>query len=82
MRERFAELRVIGIHTVMVTGDNPLTAIAIAAAIAAEAGMDDFLAKATPEAKLQLIRDDQDRSTGRDVRRRDQRRPPRWRGPV
>jgi hypothetical protein len=46
--ERFAELRRMGIKTVMITGDNPLTA----AAIAAEAGVDDFLAEATPEAKL------------------------------
>ena len=51
--ERFAELRRMGIKTVMITGDNPLTA----AAIAAEAGVDDFLAEATPEAKLQMIRD-------------------------
>ncbi len=50
--ERFAELRAMGIKTVMITGDNPLTA----AAIAAEAGVDDFLAEATPEAKLELIR--------------------------
>jgi potassium-transporting ATPase ATP-binding subunit len=53
MRERFAELRRMGIKTVMITGDNPLTA----AAIAAEAGVDDFLAQATPEAKLKLIRE-------------------------
>ncbi|MFO0744122.1 MAG: potassium-transporting ATPase subunit KdpB [Myxococcota bacterium] len=52
IRERFADLRRIGIRTVMVTGDNPLTA----AAIAAEAGVDDFLAEATPEKKLELIR--------------------------
>ncbi len=52
IKERFAELRRMGIKTVMITGDNPLTA----AAIAAEAGMDDFLAQATPETKLQLIR--------------------------
>jgi potassium-transporting ATPase ATP-binding subunit len=52
IRERFAELRQMGIKTVMVTGDNPLTA----AAIAAEAGVDEFLAEATPEAKLELIR--------------------------
>jgi len=52
IKERFAELRRMGIKTVMVTGDNPLTA----AAIAAEAGVDDFLAEATPEAKLKLIR--------------------------
>jgi K+-transporting ATPase ATPase B chain len=53
--ERFAELRRMGIRTVMITGDNPLTA----AAIAAEAGVDDFLAEATPEAKLKLIREHQ-----------------------
>ena len=52
IRERFAELRRMGITTVMITGDNRLTA----AAIAAEAGVDDFLAEATPEAKLELIR--------------------------
>ncbi len=52
IRERFAELRRMGIKTVMITGDNRLTA----AAIAAEAGVDDFLAEATPEAKLELIR--------------------------
>ena len=57
IRERFAELRRMGIRTVMITGDNPMTA----AAIAAEAGVDDFLAQATPEAKLQLIRDVQRR---------------------
>src|SRR6195256_3945681 len=55
IRERFAELRRMGIRTVMITGDNPVTA----AAIAAEAGVDDFLAQATPEDKLQLIRDEQ-----------------------
>ncbi len=55
IRERFSELRRMGIRTVMITGDNPLTA----AAIAAEAGVDHFLAQATPEAKLQLIRDEQ-----------------------
>ncbi|MEE2860368.1 MAG: HAD-IC family P-type ATPase, partial [Pseudomonadota bacterium] len=55
VRERFAELRAMGIRTVMITGDNPLTA----AAIAAEAGVDDFLAEATPEAKLELIRAEQ-----------------------
>src|SRR5262245_35616978 len=53
IRERFAELRRMGIKTIMITGDNPLTA----AAISAEAGVDDFLAQATPEAKLKLIRD-------------------------
>jgi potassium-transporting ATPase ATP-binding subunit len=55
IRERFAELRRMGIRTVMITGDNPLTA----AAIAAEAGVDDFLAQATPENKLKLIREEQ-----------------------
>jgi K+-transporting ATPase ATPase B chain len=55
IRERFAELRRMGIRTVMITGDNPTTA----AAIAAEAGVDDFLAQATPEDKLRLIRDEQ-----------------------
>jgi K+-transporting ATPase ATPase B chain len=53
IKERFADLRGMGIKTVMITGDNPLTA----AAIAAEAGVDDFLAQATPEAKLKLIRE-------------------------
>ncbi len=53
IKERFADLRRMGIKTVMITGDNPLTA----AAIAAEAGVDDFLAEATPEAKLKLIRE-------------------------
>ncbi|HZP21543.1 MAG TPA: potassium-transporting ATPase subunit KdpB [Bauldia sp.] len=55
IRERFAELRRMGIRTVMITGDNPMTA----AAIAAEAGVDDFLAQATPEDKLRLIREEQ-----------------------
>jgi potassium-transporting ATPase ATP-binding subunit len=55
IKERFAELRLMGIKTVMITGDNPLTA----AAIAAEAGVDDFLAQATPETKLKLIREQQ-----------------------
>ncbi|MGV6876633.1 potassium-transporting ATPase subunit KdpB [Pseudochelatococcus sp. B33] len=55
IRERFAELRRMGIRTVMITGDNPMTA----AAIAAEAGVDDFLAEATPENKLALIREEQ-----------------------
>jgi K+-transporting ATPase ATPase B chain len=53
IRERFAQLRRMGIKTIMITGDNPLTA----AAISAEAGVDDFLAEATPEMKLKLIRD-------------------------
>jgi K+-transporting ATPase ATPase B chain len=53
IRERFGELRLMGIKTIMITGDNPLTA----AAISAEAGVDDFLAQATPETKLTLIRD-------------------------
>jgi len=55
LRERFAEMRVMGIRTVMITGDNPLTA----KAIAAEAGVDDYLAEATPEDKLALIRREQ-----------------------
>ncbi|HVY83831.1 MAG TPA: potassium-transporting ATPase subunit KdpB [Caulobacterales bacterium] len=55
VKERFAQLRSMGIRTVMITGDNPLTA----AAIAAEAGVDDFLAQATPEKKLELIRAEQ-----------------------
>ena len=57
MKERFTQLRKLGIKTVMITGDNPLTA----AAIAAEAGVDDFLAEATPEGKLQMIRAYQDK---------------------
>ena len=56
MRERFDQLRAMGIRTVMITGDNPLTA----AAIAAEAGVDDFLAEATPEDKMALIRAEQE----------------------
>ncbi|MGH8232277.1 MAG: potassium-transporting ATPase subunit KdpB [Steroidobacteraceae bacterium] len=55
IRERFAELRRMGIRTIMITGDNPLTA----AAIAKEAGVDDFLAQATPETKMKLIREQQ-----------------------
>ncbi|MHB2020257.1 MAG: potassium-transporting ATPase subunit KdpB [Candidatus Xenobia bacterium] len=55
MRERFNQLRAMGIKTVMITGDNPLTA----AAIAREAGVDDFLAQATPEAKMKLIKEEQ-----------------------
>jgi K+-transporting ATPase ATPase B chain len=57
IKERFAEMRRMGIKTVMITGDNPLTA----AAIAAEAGVDDFLAEATPEAKLAMIREYQEK---------------------
>jgi potassium-transporting ATPase ATP-binding subunit len=56
IREKFNEMRQMGIRTVMITGDNPLTA----AAIAQEAGVDDFLAEATPEAKLELIRNEQE----------------------
>jgi K+-transporting ATPase ATPase B chain len=55
MRDRFDQLRRMGIRTVMITGDNPLTA----AAIASEAGVDDFLAQATPERKMELIRAEQ-----------------------
>lgn len=53
VKEKFGDLRKMGIKTIMITGDNPMTA----AAIAAEAGVDDFLAEATPEGKLQMIRD-------------------------
>jgi potassium-transporting ATPase ATP-binding subunit len=56
IKERFAEMRAMGIRTVMITGDNPLTA----AAIAQEAGVDDYLAEATPDAKMQLIRKEQE----------------------
>ena len=67
MKERFVELRKMGIKTVMITGDNPLTA----AAIAREAGVDDFLAEAKPEDKMALIRREQSRGkTGRNDRRR------------
>src|SRR5581483_1080308 len=55
LRERFADLRAMGIRTIMVTGDNPLTA----ATIAREAGVDDFVAQAKPEEKIRLIRDEQ-----------------------
>ena len=72
IRERFAELRRMGIRTIMITGDNPTTA----AAIAAEAGVDDFLAQATPEDKLQADpRRAGQGQAGRHVRRRHQRRP-------
>ena len=81
IRERFAELRRMGIRTVMITGDNPLTA----AAIAAEAGVDDFLAQATPEDKLELIRSEQAKAssspcaaTGPTTRRRWRRRMSAW----
>lgn len=57
IKEKFAELRRIGIKTIMITGDNPLTA----ASIAAEAGVDDFIAEATPEDKLKKIRDEQEK---------------------
>ena len=71
IRERFDRLRAMGIRTVMITGDNPLTA----AAIAAEAGVDDFLAEAKPEDKMALIRREQARRPARrDDRRRNQRR--------
>ena len=70
IKERFADLRRMGIKTVMITGDNPMTA----AAIAAEAGVDDFFAEATPEAKLELIRRYQAQGTfGGDDGRRNQR---------
>ena len=70
MRERFDHLRAMGIRTIMITGDNRLTA----AKIAEESGVDDFLAEATPEAKLDLIKAAGQRSSGRDDRRRHQRR--------
>ena len=59
VKEKFSDLRKMGIRTVMITGDNPLTA----AAIAAEAGVDDFLAEATPEGKLEMIRQLQAKGT-------------------
>ena len=59
VKEKFADMRKMGIKTIMITGDNPLTA----AAIAAEAGVDDFLAEATPENKMNLIREYQERVT-------------------
>ena len=71
MKERLASLRTMGIRSVMITGDNPLTA----AAIAQEAGVDDFLAQATPKDKLEYIKKEQSRGTpGRDDRRRHERR--------
>ena len=79
MRERFDEMRRMGIRTVMITGDNPRTA----KAIADEAGVDDFLAEATPEDKLALIRAGAGgRPAGRDDRRRHQRRARRWPRPT
>ena len=74
IREKFDEMRQMGIRTVMITGDNPLTA----AAIAQEAGVDDYLAEATPEAKMALI---QVRAGGRQARRHDRRRHQRRPGP-
>ena len=72
MRERFDELRRMGIRTIMITGDNPVTA----AVIAEESGVDDFLAEATPEAKMELIREEQAKGPARrDDRRRHERRP-------
>jgi hypothetical protein len=72
VKERFADLRRMGVRTVMITGDNPVTA----AAIASEAGVDDFLAEATPEDKLRIIRTEQAKGPPRrHVRRRRQRRP-------
>ncbi len=71
MRERFQQLRAMGIRTIMITGDNPLTA----AAIAAEAGTDDFLAQATPKDKMDLIKKEQAGGRlGSDDGRRHQRR--------
>ena len=71
VKERFAALRRMGIKTVMITGDNPVTA----ASIASEAGVDDFIAQATPEDKLRYIRDEQAQGPAdRHVRRRHQRR--------
>ena len=77
MHARFAELRKMGIRTVMITGDNPITA----KAIAAEAGVDDFVAEATPEDKLAVIKEEQAAGTaGGHDRRRHQRRPRPGRG--
>ena len=59
IKERFERFRAMGIRTVMITGDNPRTA----AAIAREAGVDDYLAEATPEAKMRLIKEEQARGT-------------------
>ena len=74
IRERFERLRQMGLRTVMVTGDNPLTA----KAIAEQAGVDDYIAQATPEAKLAYIRKEQAR---RQARRHDGRRHQRRPGP-
>ena len=71
IKDRIGQLRLMGIRSVMITGDNPLTA----AAIASEAGVDDFLAQATPKDKLEYIKKEQGRGTpGGDDRRRNQRR--------
>jgi len=70
IKERFAQLRAMGIRTVMITGDNALTA----AAIAAESGVDDYLAQATPEMKLRRIREEQSAGTWSPYGRRHQRR--------
>ena len=71
MKERFDELRKMGIRTVMVTGDNPITA----RVIAAEAGVDDFIAEATPEDKMAYIKQEQaGQPPRRDDRRRHERR--------
>ena len=79
MKERIAQLRSMGIRSVMITGDNPLTA----AAIASEAGVDDFLAQATPKDKLEYIQKEQAGGpAGRDDRRRHQRRARRSRRPT
>ena len=79
IQEKFAEMRSMGIRTVMITGDNPLTA----ASIAQEAGVDDFLAEATPEAKIGAH---PSRAGGRQARRHDRvtgpTTPPRWPRPT
>ena len=79
IRERFEELRRIGIRTIMITGDNPLTA----ATIAREAGVDDFVAQAKPEDKIRIIREQQAAGpAGGHDRRRHQRRARRWPRPT